>query len=267
MKSLRAICIGALSVALLYACGGSNSQASSGSGLTQAQVQTLINSAVAPLQQQVASLQTEVTSLQQAAAPAVFIQAPNAPAVKMQVHAQLSAKATGSTTASTCTGLGTLTGRPADSDPIVSNNLSGVSCTGYYFTVSGAATSSADGYIQPLSSGIAVLYTAPGCTGQPYVGVGQLSYTWNGVPLQGVAQGALAAGAVFTIGSPGGSDPSAYWMLPAAATATSINMESAYWQGQCVPATFTLTAYQLQTNDSTSSGVPSAPIPGPVTIG
>lgn len=267
MKSLRAIVIGALSVLLLYACGGSSSQASSGTGLTQSQVQALIAQAVTPLQQQVTSLQTQVTTLQQGAAPAIFIQAPNAPSVKMQIRAQLSAKATGTTSAPTCTGLGTLTGRPADSDPIVSNNLSGVSCTGYYFTVSAAATSSAQGYIQPLSPQIAVLYSAPGCTGQPYVGVGQLPYTWDGVPLQGVAEGALGAGAVFTIGSPGGGDPSAYWMLPAGAASASLNMESAYWQGQCIAATFTLTAYPLQTNDAATSGVPSAPIPGPVTIG
>lgn len=259
MKSFRYTLAAVVSTLMLYACGSSGSSASSAPGLTQAQVQSLISAAVAPLQQQVTTLQGQVATLQSAgaAAPAVFIKAPNMPAAK--VARQLSNKA-GS--GPTCTGLGTLTGRPTSSDPISSDDVSGVSCTGYYFTVSGAATSSDNAIVQGLQGNLPVWYDAPNCTGNAYVTVGAGS--------QSLSNGALANGAVFRAYLASADDPTntaSYLMLQPGTASSEPTLLSELQNGQCGAVSVTqFVVYELATNDQTVSGVPSAPIPGPVTI-
>lgn len=254
MKTFRATALALLSAVFLYACGSSGSQASSSSGLTQSQVQTLIAQALAPVQQQVSTLQSQVSALQGSATPAVFIRAPNAPAIAIKAQARgTSQKAT----APTCTGLGTLTGRPTDSDPLATDDISGVSCTGYYFTVSGAATSAQSADIQGPPSGVRVWFDAPNCTGNAYVTIN---------PSGGLSQGALANGAVFTIGDP--TVAANYLMLKPGTASSQPNLQSDLQNGACTnTAVSQLVVYPLVTNDSTVSGVPSAPIAGPVTIG
>lgn len=257
MKYLMRAVLPTLSViALVTACNTGTTNASSGSAVTSAEVQSMINASIAPLQQQIATLQ--------GSSAAVFIRAPNAPPVT--VAHQLSRKASGSPSTSSCTGLGTLTGRPPNSDPIASNDLSGVSCAGYYFTVSGAQSASTDGYIQPLNAGIAIWYDGPNCTGNSYVALSSGSWysSW------GIGTGAVSNGAVFTIVPPGTSNnptnTSLYWMLPAQEAPTSPLLVSAFVNGQCVQQGGTFPVYQLQQNVPATSGVPSAPIPGPITI-
>ena len=234
----------------LYACGSGAAPASSGTGVTQAQVQSMINAAVAPLQQQVNTLQSELANVGQS--PAVFIRAPNAPTVTLKRQVSTSQKFSPS---SSCTGLGTLTGRPTTSDPITSNLISGVSCSGYYFTVSAAATSAQNAYIQGLLSEASIYLDAPNCTGNAYIGVG----------FQGLSQGAVSNGAVFASPEPYTTTQVIY-MLTAGETPVSVNAES-YWNGGCFPASGTaMVLYALVPNDPTVSGVPSAPIPGPVMI-
>lgn len=256
MKALRVILIGALSAFVLYACGGGQSNA----GMTNAQVQALIASAIAPLQAQVNTLQTQVNALEGQTAPAVFIQAPNGPTVAVKRQRNFGQK-TSTTTTSTCTGLGTLTGRPRSSDPIESNNLSGISCTGYYFTVSGSATSAQTSYIQGVAPEINVWWTNANCTGNPYVAAG-------GTGMLGpVSSGAIANGFVFTTIDPTTGNL-VYWMLKAGTTAASANVLSVQsGTAGCNPATGPLSLYAVVPNDQTVSGIPSAAIPGPVTIG
>lgn len=258
MKSpFRTVLLAALSAILLYACGSSGSSASS--GLSQSDVQAMITAAVTPLQQQIATLQGQVSTLQQSGSPAIFIRAPNAPAIA--IKAQLRGTSSKATTTTTCTGLGTLTGRPDNSDPITSNNLSGVSCTGYYFTVSGAATASDTAIVQAPPSAVTIGFDAPNCTGNAYV-----IANFNGTSM---SQTALANGAVITIGNP--TVAANYWMLKPNTAVTTPNILSAFNSapnyGGCFSWSGSLSAYALAPNDPTVSGVPSAPITGPVTIG
>lgn len=253
MKSFRSVFLVALSAIVLYACGSSGSSASS--GLSQSDVQAMITAAVTPLQNQIAALQTQVSGIQQAA---VFIKAPNAPAVK--VASQLRGISVKATTTTTCTGLGTLTGRPNTSDPIASNNLSGISCTGYYFTVSGAATSAQTAIVQGPPPVVTIGFDAPNCTGNAY-----MIANFNGT---GVSQTAVANGAVITIGDP--TVAAHYWMLKPGTAATNPNILSMFNSappGGCFSWSGSASGYALAPNDPTVSGVPSAPIAGPVTIG
>lgn len=255
MKALRAILIGAVSMFVLYACGGAQSNA----GTSPAQVQALIASAIAPLQAQVNTLQTQVDKLEGQTAPAVFIQAPNVPA--QTVKERNFGQKTSTTTTTTCTGLGTLTGRPRSSDPIESNNLSGISCTGYYFTVSGSATAAQTSYIQGISPSVNVWWSNANCGGIPYVAAAGTGL------LNPVSNGAIANGFVVTTIDPTTGEP-VYWMLKAGTAAASANVASVYsGSGGCNPTTGPLSLYALVPNDPTISGVPSAAIPGPVTIG
>ena len=261
MKAIRTITAALVGSILLYACGGTSSPTATATALTQPQVEALINAALAPVQQQVTSLQSEVTTLQSAAtpAPAVFIKAPNDPSIKaMAVRIKAASTAT---TTSTCTGLGTLTGRPDNSDPLSTDNISGVSCTGFYFTVSGAATSSDNAIVQTLPATVTVGFDAPNCTGNAYV-----LASFNGTS---ISEGARANGAVFRVyvGANNPSDATTYWMLTPGTAETTPTILSLVQGTTCKSWNSALSAYALQQNNSTTSGVPSAPIPGPVTIG
>lgn len=253
MKSLRFTLLALVSTVALYACGG-NTTSSADTGVTSAQVQQMIASAIAPLQSQIATLQSQVG----ASAPAVFIKAPNAPAVK--AASQMRGTSQKATTQPSCTGLGTLTGRPSNSDPIASDLISGVSCTGYFFTISAAATSAQQAIVQPLQGNLSVFFDAPNCAGNAYVAVST----------SGVSQGALANGAVFRVPT-NPDDPtvaSTYWMLQPGTTSSQPVILSQYQNGQCNAVSISqFVVYQLAPNNQTVSGVPSAPVQGPVTIG
>ena len=242
MKSLRFTLLALASTFALYACGG-NTTSSADTGVTQAQVQAMIASAIAPLQQQ-------LNTLQSSTAPAVFIKAPNAPAISVKAMLRGTTQKTQSTPP--CTGLGTLTGRPDTSDPIASNLISGVSCAGYYYTISGAATSAQQAVVQPLSGALTVWFDSPNCQGNAYVSLNSGN--------QSVSPGAVANGAVFTVAG-------TYWMLKPGTAVSDPAILSSYQSGQCSAFSGSWDMYQLAPNDQTVSGVPSAPIPGPVTIG
>lgn len=259
---------------ILLACSGGNGSAAS--GLTQQQVQALIDAAVQPLQAEIATLQTQVKTLQ-SNQPAVFITSPNAPKT---VQASTSTTAA----AATCTGLGTLTGRPTTSDPMTSSMISGVSCTGYYFTVIGAPNSSSQAVVQPLPSPIALVFTTSDCTGQAYIDDGS-NYTLS-VYKTGdadAANGFIANGGVFRYWT-SNFDPtiaSSYYMLPAGEKSQTISpMSFAYFNGGSTQLNNVFTCQQLNTNgatyggfypvkqnDPTVTGIPNGPIQGPVKIG
>lgn len=218
----------------------------------------MITAAVAPLQAQVTTLQNQLAALPQGAAPAVFIHSPN-----LQGSAKEQLQRIVRATGGTCTGLGTLTGRPMNSDPISSNNVSGISCTGFYFTISGAATASDTAVVQPLQGNLTVWYDGPNCTGNAYVSVAQLND-------QSLSAGALANGAVFRAYQNGADDPmnaASYLMLKPGTAVSDPVLMSSLANLQCTAqGGISFDVYQLAANDETVSGVPSAPIPGPVTV-
>lgn len=251
MKSpFRTVILVALSAVVLYACGSSGSSASS--GLSQSDVQAMITQAVTPLQQQITALQNQVNGM--GPAPAVFIRAPNAPAIAIKAQQRGTSQKAATTT---CPGIGTLTGRPNDSDPIATNYISGVSCTGYYFTVSGAATSASSATVQPAPAVVTIGFDAPNCTGNAYV-----IASFNGTS---ISQAALANGAVMTTGNP--AVAANYWMLKPGTAVTTPNFLSILNGTTCSSWSGSISAYALVPNDPTVSGVSNAPIPGPVTIG
>lgn len=270
MKRILSASLAALvSTMILLACSGGSGNAAS--GLTQQQVQDMITAAVQPLQAEILILQTQVKTLQ-ANQPAVFIRSPNAPSI------MATSSATSATTP-TCTGLGTLTGRPTSSDPISSPMIAGISCTGYYFTIIGAPNSSSQAIVQPLPKPVALVFATPDCTGQAYVDDGS-SYTL-GASI--IANSALVNGVVFRYWT-SNLDPtiaSSYYMLPAGEQAQTIApMSMTYYSGgapannsfQCqqIPNSSGATYggfYPVKQNDPTVTGVPNAPIQGPVKIG
>lgn len=167
---------------VLYACGGSSSTA--GGTITQAQFDQMLQAS------------TLFTALQNQV-PAVFIKAPNMKAYAARTMTMRRTYAVGATSpqpqlTGTCTGIGTLTGRPNSSDPISSGILSGVSCTGYYFDISEAADSTQNGVIQKLPTSVVIMFDGAGCTGNMYI---PENYTVGGQPPAGI--GIFANGMVF----------------------------------------------------------------------
>lgn len=240
---------------IVNACGSGSSSASD--TLTQAQFDSMLASSAA-----FKTLQTQVAAIP---SPAVYIKAPNAPSIQM-VRRTTESVGGGSTQAQTaalpspCTW--TLTGRPTSSDPLQSNIYSGVSCTGYYFDISGAATASDQGIIQGLV-GAEIDFDGTNCTGNAYV--------------RAVPQTAIVNGFVFGLNpqDPGfqGTDPSNpayYWYVPAGETPTTVQSLSMWRNGAgCSnnPSVAALNeAYPILPNDSSVTGIPSAPVPGPVLI-
>lgn len=258
LKSAGALIVGAL-VGVLVACGGSSVAQSSG-GLTQADVQAMIATAVQPLQQQVATLQAQVQALQSQGGtrPAVFITAPNAPVATRSITRA---------GPNTCTSIGTLTGRPTQSDAIRGTIYSGLSCTLYNFNITGAATAADSGLIQPLSGGVDVDFTGANCTGNAFVrSTGSVS------PL------AVASGVVFTLNpqdtSGAGmqfadySNPANYWYIPAGQPMDTTTPIVSSWQSSgCFAANVgTAFGWAALPNDPVITGIQSAPVQGPVLI-
>ena len=239
--------------ALLWGCNGGSSSATS--TLTQAQFDSMLASSATfkVLQAQVAAIPS----------PAVYIKAPNAPNIQM-VRRTTESVGGGSTQAQTaalpspCNW--TLTGRPPTSDPIQSDTYSGISCAGYYFNISGAATSNDDATVQQLGGNQYVAFDAANCTGNAYV-----------IDLPAVA---VVNGIVFGMNPQDpnfqGNDPSNpayYWYVPAAEAVSTVSMLSEWQPGVgCSNNTASLTGYSALTNDPSVTGIPSAPIPGPVLI-
>lgn len=255
LKRISGLVIGLL-VGVLVACGGSSVASSGSSGLTQADVQQMITAAVAPLNQQIAALQTQVAQLS-AAQPqkaAVFIRAPNAVLASAR-----STRAITRALPSPCNW--TLTGRPQTSDPISDNLYAGVSCTGYYFLITAAATGGTAG-IQP-SSALMVGWDGPGCTGNAYV-------------INGVSTGAAVNGFVFVANTtqPGFFGPDAnpadyYYVAAGSARAMGVTLASIWTGAQpgvCQPGGIVADGYPALANDESITGVPSVPVPGPVLI-
>lgn len=265
-KQVGWVMVGA-AVGVLVACSGSSS---ADTGLTQSQVQTMITAAVTPLQSEITTLQSQVQALQGTAGSTsarVFITAPNASAVTALVRQAV----TRGTASTTCTGIGTLTGRPATSDPMTSDVYSGISCTGYYFDISGSV---AGGTSDIQQTQFEIGFDGANCTGDAYI------VPWGAQPqLPLLAQ----AGAVFTaapsdaFGMRGAdwSNAANYWYLKAGTSPVAFTAASFYAYNQgCLAAgderlpspLNTQAAYPIAANDASVTGIPSAPIPGPVLI-
>lgn len=253
-------------VGVLVACSGSSS---ADTGLTQSQVQTMITAAVTPLESEITTLQSQVQALQASggAQPAVYIKAPNA----QGEIASAIGRVTRGTSAPACTGIGTLTGRPSSSDPMTTDIYSGISCTGYYFDISGSVAGGESG-IQETT--FVIGFDGAGCTGDAYI-----------VPFGTEPQLPLLAqaGMVFTFDTSelegmqpaDWSNPANYWYLNAGAKTTSFIPASFYVDRQgCLAAGAeqlpsplnTSAAYPIAANVPSVTGIPSAPIPGPVLI-
>lgn len=264
-KKAPTLMVGLL-VGALVACSGSSS---ADTGLTQSQVQTMITAAVTPLESEITTLQSQVQTLQASggAQPAVYIKAPNA----QGEIASAIGRVTRATSAPACTGIGTLTGRPSSSDPMTSDVYSGISCTGYYFDISGSV---AGGTSDIQQTQFEIGFDGANCTGDAYI------VPWGAQPqLPLLAQ----AGAVFTaapsdaFGMRGAdwSNAANYWYLKAGTSPVAFTAASFYAYNQgCLAAgderlpspLNTQAAYPIAQNVPSVTGIPSAPIPGPVLI-
>lgn len=256
-KKAPTLMVGLL-VGALVACGGSSVASSGSSGLTQTEVQALISAAVTPLQSQIAVLQSQVNSLQAssgASKAAVFIRAPNAAQVMArQTRGMQSEPSITRALPSPCNW--TLTGRPNTSNPISDNTYAGVSCTGYYFLITGAATGDVAGIQAPNT--LVVQWDGPSCTGNAYV-------------VQGVSAGARVNGFVFVtnfnnaVADPNASD---YWYVaPATPLTNNVAAMSSFTPGMgCTSVSGTIVGWAALPNDESVTGIPSAPVPGPVLI-
>lgn len=241
----------------LYACGAGSSSAVTGT-LTQAQFDSLLSTSSA-----FTSLKAQVAAI---GSPAVYIKAPNAPTVA--VNRRMTESVGGGSTSTTTAALPspcnwTLTGRPTSSDPLQSSLASGVSCTGYYFTISEAATSSDNGVIQPFPATLALQFDGAGCTGNMYVG----EFSYNGNP--GIGTGAITNGAVFRYdpSNTGPTDASTYYMVPANESSQTVTIQSIYAARGCQSVgPLSVSAWAVSANDPTVTGIQNAPVPGPVLI-
>ncbi|MGH8127858.1 MAG: hypothetical protein ACRETC_05755 [Gammaproteobacteria bacterium] len=242
------------------ACGSSNSIA--GSTLTQATFDSFLSTASAftSLKTELATDEATIASLK-ASSAAVFIRAPNAPTVKVMRRSTESVG--GSNTAITKAALPspctwTLTGRPTSSDPMQSDVVSGVSCSGYYFNISGAASASDNAYLQPLNT--AVYFDGTNCTGTAYV---------SNIPAT-----AITGGIVFGLNPNDGFTQSDalnsayYWYIPANSALQFVPMQSNWNPGanSCTNAAGDVSGYIAIQNDPTVTGIANAPIQGPVLV-
>lgn len=259
--------IGAFIAGLLVACGGG---VVATSGSDEARISAL-EASVQQQAAQIAALQTSVNTLSAAAKPAVFIQAPKAASLIKTAMAK--SRTPASADPATCTGLGTLTGRPDNSNPVTSNLLAGLSCTGYIYVITQAVNTSEQAVVQgiPVES---VFFTSKDCTGPMYV-----SKNYGSILSSGVFQN----GVVFrTPGTPAAptdpTDPNTYFYVPANGATTSVVVGSfqqsnsnaitcTSWDVFNTPAPTVDNSVQVLPNDPAVTGIPSAPIPGPVTIG
>lgn len=249
---------------ILVACGGGVQAISS----EDAARLSALESTTVQQATQIAALQAAVGSLSGAARPAVFITAPAASFAKAMGRSLKPA----ALEESSCSGLGTLTGRPDSSNPITSNLLAGVSCSGYLYVISQASTGDDQAVVQgiPISS---LYWTANDCTGPAYV---QRNSTLLSTEV-------FISGAVFRLtGSPAEpTDPSVasnYLYVPAGATPVSVVAGSflvndgpnaqrcvSYSEFSTPPPTID-SAIAVLPNDPAVTGIPSAPIAGPISI-
>jgi hypothetical protein len=224
---------------------------------------------IAALQEAMTSLKSQVDTFSARPRPAVFVQAPRAANVSALKFGRTSSAST-----SECTGLGTLTGRPDSSNPITSNLLAGVSCTGYVYVMTQAATAADHGLLQSLPVA-SLFWTSSDCTGPAYVSPNYAAGSLSG--------GVFVNGVVFRrTGSPAAptdpNDASTYLYVPANAPGVTVTPGSFINRQTntetCVSyAAFTVppqpvdAAVQVLVNDPVVTGLPSEPIAGPIVIG
>ncbi|HET8552714.1 MAG TPA: hypothetical protein VFM97_09605 [Gammaproteobacteria bacterium] len=273
-RLIAGLVVGILGAGLLVACHGSSEAADP--GVSMAQVNAAIADAVNPLKQQISDQAATIATLQNtvkanASAVAVAqklanlrltIQAPNASKVSTQSLSTQSygdshdGMQTASTEPQIC--LGTLTAHPNNSDPRATNQLAGISCSGYNYQIS-AATAAENAVIAGLPNEQQLLFTGAGCTGDVYL-------NWASVADQ--VGGEVFAAAIFSDGRADWlTDPNAYKMLKAGTQPTSITYLSHSDGTNCYdsPAANTQQeAYAVVANDVAITNLPSAPIPGPV---
>lgn len=169
--------------------------------------------------------------------------------------------------------LGTLTGRPRTSNPIADGEESGISGKGYYFTISGAPTANDCGDIATVPANVTIYFSDASC------------HTPEGVT--GMSKQAIAQGFVFHSDldgtDPGFTDAGHYWTLAANTAPVSMSYQSLTTSSDGIHITClatynngagssannsgTITAYPVVNNDPTVTGIPNAPVQGPLTVG
>lgn len=284
MKRLIAgLVVGILTGGLLVACNGS-STADSGVSVSafnslKAQVASLSDT-VSSQADTIASLKKTVAANQDALAAAakvsklyLTISAPNA--AKVQT-ARLSTMSYGDShsglqTEATDTGCAignwTSNGSPPTANPMQTDVKAIISC-GYLANVT-AARQGDESLLQPLTPSNStnesqIGYTGADCTGTPYV-----------VADRNFADTAALSGAVFTynkdhpMAAADYDDASNYWYVPAG-TAKQNFVYTSYvilqsYGHQCMTGDSSqVPGYTMLPNDPSVTGIPSAPVPGPV---
>lgn len=157
----------------------------------------------------------------------------------------------------------TQAGYPDDASPVGTNQMAVISC-GYAFNIS-AAREGQMANVQPLDG--VYVFTGAACTGQMYVayGVGSLGAYTGAVFTETFGHSAAAAQA----------HPEEYFMVEAGTIATNVTVVSAYsYASHCDEGDEIhmgigiknghVDAYKVVPNDPSVTGVPNAPIPGPV---
>lgn len=161
-----------------------------------------------------------------------------------------------------CPGIGTVS--PPDS---ADTSYHATSCTGVLYQLSPCPRANTDCVVQGLAAGQAILFDTAGCTGNMAV---TPNFQTFGTP--SISDIAVIQGIVFRYdpGNLGASDPTTYLMVaPATPPAPfTVQSEFAFEDGGCKPVSgVTLPAYPVVANDPSITGMASATIPGPVSVG
>lgn len=256
IRAALTVALGAGVGLMVTACNGGSSNASSGVTLAEFNA----------LKAQVQSLQTTVKSLQTTVASVK-----NVASLKLAVSGDASTATANSITyaasSTTSTCAWTVSGHPANSNPLTSGVLAVSTCDGYYVDVSEAAATGS-GYVQPLTRApggyTQVFYPSSDCSGTGIV--------------QGAPVGAAAAGFVFTLnpnstngtGMDNGdyTNPAYYWYVPAGTTYSQVQAGSQWQPGrvgcETISPALPEQGFAFMQNDASVTGVASAPRPGPV---
>lgn len=258
---------------LLVACGG-GAAALSASDNARLMAVEAIAALVPGVQSQVATLRTELNAAQariialQGRRGGPQVLTPGAANVRA-LHTRMAEAAAkpGATAAlvnaaeNGCTGLGTFLGRPDTSNPISSNLISGESCTGFLFVISDALNSSERGLLRSIPQ-TSFFYETPNCTGTRYV---SRNFNMDVLSADVFIKGVVWAETVLSTGEITG-----YYMLnPASPRSAPLVTSVMTSPGVCAPFPVpepVPDSLPVLPNDEMVTGIPSSPVPGPITV-
>lgn len=221
------------------------------SGPTAAEVQRMINDAVAPLQQRIAELETRIND------PRDTVYSPGESGA-FGKYAKTSH----------VVDIGTLVAT-IPSEPFTPQRYTILSPNGYMYGVSNITADNVliDYLAGPgLSPDGAIYFESPDCTGQAYVLEGQFTGR--------ITRDAARQGIVFRLGAGQFNsvvdDPNQYYYVPkdsASAEITALSRKSKLEECEVLQQPITWAAFEAFVNDPAVTGVESMPIPGPLNIG